>query len=71
MCSQIIFPLQFSDMLGKVDVVASVEGVGSSAQAGAIRYGISMCLRSFLDAETIENMRLGNLKLVTLALSDT
>lgn len=47
-------------MLGKVDVIASVEGEGFSAQAGAIRHGISMCLRSFVDIEMIERMRLGN-----------
>ena len=47
-------------MLGKVDIVASVDSVGFSAQAGAIRYGIAMCLRSFVDVETIERMRLGN-----------
>lgn len=57
---QIIFPLQFNDMLGKVDVVATVDGCGTSAQSGAIRLGISMCLRSFVNAETIERMRLGN-----------
>lgn len=57
---QIIFPLDFCDQLGKVDVVATVEGSGSSSQAGAIRLGISMCLRSFVDTETIERMRLGN-----------
>lgn len=58
---QIIFPLQFNDMLGKVDVVATVDGCGTSAQSGAIRLGISMCLRSFVNAETIERMRLAGL----------
>lgn len=57
---QIIFPLQFTDMLGKVDVMATVEGGGLSGQAGAIRHGISMSLRSFVDAETMERMRLGD-----------
>lgn len=46
-------------MLGKVDVVATVDGCGTSAQSGAVRLGISMCLRSFVDAKTIERMRLG------------
>lgn len=46
-------------MNGKVDVEANIEGGGFSGQAGAIRWGISMCLRSFVDAETIERMRLG------------
>lgn len=46
-------------MLGKCDVEANVEGGGSSGQAGAIRWGIAMCLRSFVDQEMIESMRLG------------
>lgn len=46
-------------MIGKVDVEANIEGGGFSGQSGAIRWGISMCLRSFVDAETIERMRLG------------
>lgn len=46
-------------MLGKVDVEANVEGGGPSGQAGAIRWGIAMSLRSFVDQEMIESMRLG------------
>lgn len=46
-------------MNGKVDIEANVKGGGFSGQAGAIRWGIAMCLRSFVDAETIERMRLG------------
>lgn len=46
-------------MLGKCDMEANVEGGGSSGQAGAIRWGIAMCLRSFVDQEIIESMRLG------------
>lgn len=46
-------------MNGKVDIEANVEGGGFSGQAGAIRWGISMGLRSFVDAETMERMRLG------------
>lgn len=46
-------------MMNKVDVIANVEGGGPSGQAGAIRWGISMCLRSFVDPETIEKMRIG------------
>lgn len=47
-------------MLDKVDIEAQVEGGGPSGQAGAIRWGISMGLRSFLTPEVIEDMRLGN-----------
>jgi ribosomal protein S9 len=32
-------------MLGLVDIDVSVSGSGPSAQAGAIRYATSMCLR--------------------------
>lgn len=46
-------------MIGKVDIEANVAGGGPSGQAGAIRWGISMGLRSFLDQETVEKMRLG------------
>jgi len=56
---QLLFPLQFSELLGKVDVEANVEGGGPSGQAGAIRWGIAMSLRSFVDQEMIESMRLG------------
>lgn len=46
-------------MIDKVDIVATVEGGGKMGQAGAIRYGISLGLRSFIDEETIESMRVG------------
>lgn len=46
-------------MLDKVDVEAHVEGGGPSGQAGAVRWGIAMSLRSFVDEETIEKMRVG------------
>lgn len=46
-------------MLNKVDIEANVEGGGPSGQAGAIRWGISMALRSFVDAETVDRMRYG------------
>lgn len=48
-------------MLNKVDVEANVEGGGPSGQAGAVRWGISMALRSFVDAEMAEKMRLGEI----------
>lgn len=58
---QVLFPLVFAEMVDKVDVVANVEGGGFSGQAGAIRWGISMGLRSFVDAETIDRMRIAGL----------
>ena len=37
-------PLAATEELGKVDIVATVEGGGVSGQAGAIRHGISRAL---------------------------
>ena len=37
-------PLDTTDLLGKVDIVATVSGGGVSGQAGAIRHGISRAL---------------------------
>ena len=37
-------PLNSPDTLGKVDIVATVEGGGVSGQAGALRHGISRAL---------------------------
>ncbi|XP_052866882.1 28S ribosomal protein S9, mitochondrial [Anopheles cruzii] len=48
-------------MAGKVDVQANVTGGGPSSQAGAVRWGIAMALRSFVDAEQISRMRIAGL----------
>ena len=37
-------PLNTTDLLGKVDIVATVTGGGVTGQAGAIRHGISRAL---------------------------
>ena len=37
-------PLNATSTLGKVDIVATVEGGGVSGQAGALRHGISRAL---------------------------
>ncbi|KAK4302225.1 hypothetical protein Pmani_025675 [Petrolisthes manimaculis] len=58
---QIIYPLQFTGLLGKVDVVADVEGGGPCGQAGAIRYALSQALMAFTDKDMVEKMRLGGL----------
>uniref|UniRef100_D3TM49 Small ribosomal subunit protein uS9m n=1 Tax=Glossina morsitans morsitans TaxID=37546 RepID=D3TM49_GLOMM len=58
---QVLFPLIFAGMLGKCDVEANVAGGGTSGQAGAVRWGIAMCLRSFVDQEMLEAMRLAGL----------
>lgn len=46
-------------MIDKVDIVATVVDGGYMGQAGAIRYGISLGLRSFVDEATVEDMRVG------------
>lgn len=58
---QVIFPLQFTNNLGKFDVVAKVEGGGPTGQSGAIRLGISKALLSFVTKEMAEKMRLAGL----------
>ena len=37
-------PLETTDLVGKVDIVATVSGGGVTGQAGAIRHGISRAL---------------------------
>lgn len=56
---QVLFPLVFSGMLGKVDIESNVAGGGPSGQAGAIRWGIAMGLRCFVPTDMINKMRLG------------
>uniref|UniRef100_A0AAG5DFA8 Small ribosomal subunit protein uS9m n=1 Tax=Anopheles atroparvus TaxID=41427 RepID=A0AAG5DFA8_ANOAO len=58
---QILFPLLFTNMVDKVDVLANVSGGGPSSQAGAVRWGIAMALRSFTDTEQIARMRIAGL----------
>lgn len=58
---QIMFPLLFTNLLGKIDVEAHVEGGGPSGQAGALRWGIAWGLRSFVSEDMIEKMRLAGL----------
>lgn len=37
-------PLELTEMLGQLDVLATVEGGGSAGQAGAVRHGIARAL---------------------------
>lgn len=46
-------------MLEKVDIKADTMFGGYMGQAGAIRLGISLGLRSFVDEDTVEEMRVG------------
>jgi len=54
----VLYPLQVTKMLNLVDLEVEVASGGPSAQAGAIRYALSMALRSFVDRETIDDMKL-------------
>lgn len=76
---QIMTPLKFTGLLGKVDIECrtmheeytkhwsedvlpfptQVRRLGAASQAGAIRYGLSLALKSFVDRDTVEKMRLG------------
>ncbi|XP_074602594.1 mitochondrial ribosomal protein S9 isoform X1 [Brevipalpus obovatus] len=58
---QILFPLVTSKMLGLVDVVAETEGGGITAQAGAIRHALSLCLAGVVDEDIREEMRVAGL----------
>uniref|UniRef100_A0A1B6D3Y2 Small ribosomal subunit protein uS9m n=1 Tax=Clastoptera arizonana TaxID=38151 RepID=A0A1B6D3Y2_9HEMI len=58
---QLMFPLLFTGKTESVDVEATVTGGGTSGQAGAIRFGISWALRSFVSQDMIEKMRLAGL----------
>ena len=44
-------PLATTDMLGKVDLVCTVEGGGVTGQAGAIRHGIARALLQYNSEE--------------------
>ncbi|KAG7201088.1 hypothetical protein KM043_017630 [Ampulex compressa] len=58
---QVLFPLIFTKMTDKVDVVATVEGGGPTGQSGAIRWGIAWALRNFVDKPMLEKMRIAGL----------
>uniref|UniRef100_A0A665STD5 Small ribosomal subunit protein uS9m n=1 Tax=Echeneis naucrates TaxID=173247 RepID=A0A665STD5_ECHNA len=54
---QLMFPLQFTGMLGRFDLECTVSGGGRSSQAGALRLAISRALLSFLSEGDMEMMR--------------
>ncbi|XP_034533995.1 28S ribosomal protein S9, mitochondrial [Notolabrus celidotus] len=54
---QLMFPLQFMDMLGRFDIECTVSGGGRSGQAGALRLAVSRALLSFLSEGEVEIMR--------------
>jgi len=55
---QIMYPLQFTKMLGLVDLDITVGGGGVAGQAGAIRYALSMGLRSFVEKSVVDDMKI-------------
>lgn len=57
----VMYPLQFTKLLGLVDVDCLVDSGGSSGQAGAIRYALSMCIRSFIEEDTALEMKVAGL----------
>lgn len=48
-------PLDTTDTLGKVDIVATVSGGGVTGQAGAIRHGVARALLQY-DSENLRSM---------------
>eukprot|EP00095_Tigriopus_kingsejongensis_P000963 maker-scaffold83_size396513-snap-gene-1.21 protein:Tk00963 transcript:maker-scaffold83_size396513-snap-gene-1.21-mRNA-1 annotation:"unknown" len=57
----VMYPLQFTKLLGQVDVEVVLNFGGAASQAAAIRYAISVCLKSFVSEETISEMTLAGL----------
>ncbi|KAM4559923.1 small ribosomal subunit protein uS9m [Odontesthes bonariensis] len=54
---QLMFPLQFTGMLGRFDLECTVSGGGRASQAGALRLAIARALLSFLSEREGESMR--------------
>ncbi len=48
-------PLDTTDLLGKVDISATVSGGGVTGQAGAIRHGVARALLQY-DSENLRSM---------------
>lgn len=59
--NQLLYPLQFTKLLGLVDIDCIVDSGGSSGQAGAIRYALSKGLRCFVDEESATEMKVAGL----------
>lgn len=61
----LLFPLQVSGMLDKVDIISRIVRrpvtLGDSAVAGAIRYAISQSIAAYVDPESRERLRLAGL----------
>jgi len=57
----VMYPLQFTKLLGQVDLDVLLEGGGVTSQAQAIRYATSMCIRSFVDQDMHTEMKVAGL----------
>jgi small subunit ribosomal protein S9 len=54
--NDVVSPLAVTEMMGKYDIIANVDGGGSTGQAGAIRLGIARALIE-VDAELKTKLR--------------
>jgi len=72
--TQVMFPLQFTGLMRSVDIEATLAGGDKSetsirrfnvnrrsGQAGALRYATSVALRSFVEPQMMEKMRIAGL----------
>merc|ERR1719206_365381 len=57
----VMYPVQFTKLLGQIDLDVLVDGGGVTSQAGAIRYATAMGIRSFVDEQTLTEMRVAGL----------
>ncbi|KAG8227043.1 hypothetical protein J437_LFUL014900 [Ladona fulva] len=53
--------MTFTGLVDQVDVEATVTAGGNASQAGAIRWAIAWGLRSFVNPNMVEKMRLAGL----------
>ena len=58
------YPIQFTRLQNLVDVSVTVDAGGSSSQAGAIRYALSVCLKSFVDKGWGSNHNIDHLRMI-------
>ena len=57
----VMYPLQFTKMLGQIDLDVIIDGGGVTSQAQAIRYATAMGIKSFVDEQTVTEMRVAGL----------
>lgn len=61
----LLFPLQLSGMIDKVDIISRIvrrpESLGDGAVVGAIRYAVAQSIAAYMDQDTCERLRLAGL----------